>query len=334
MIFLSIVIPHYNLTRELLTRCIQSIVEQKINPESYEILVIDDGSINPPHWLEETFASFPVRMIKINHGGPGAARNRGIEEARGRYIQFIDADDCLRPNSLAPCLEIIHNELPQIFRFHYQICTDEACIQKPFDQTKLKTGNTISGAAYMANNNLSGSPCTYIFERATAVRHNIQFPTNVYHEDEEFNTKIHYHATSLIESNAVIYNYCIRKESVTSSSDNTFEAKRLNDLYKLLERLNQFRNKQQDTSNKIQRQALNRKLTMLTVDTILNLLYDNKSVKEIEYFCNNHLRQLSLYPLPFLRHSLKYTIFRLLANNKIGLYLLRAITPRKKPIKQ
>lgn len=334
MIFLSIVIPHYNLSRELLTRCVTSIIEQDITTDSYEILVIDDGSDDPPHWLRDTFANYPVYLHEISHAGPGAARNRGIAKARGRYIQFIDADDCLCPKSLAPCLEIIHNELPQIFRFHYRICSDKEPVADEHTPQPIKTSNTISGAIYMAENNLSGSPCTYIFERNVALKHNIEFAANVFHEDEEFNVKLHYHATSLIDSNAVIYNYCLRSGSTTSSSDSEFEEKRLDDLFSLLERLTLFRKKQKETSNKIQRQAMKRKMSMLTVDTILNLLYSNKSAKQIHTLCKERLRPLSLYPLPHLNHSIKYTLFRLLTNSKIGLTILRLITPREKPAKR
>lgn len=334
MIFLSIVIPHYNLPRELLSRCVQSIVEQDIAPDSYEIIVVDDGSAVAPLWLPEAFPTHNITVLQSPHAGPGAARNKGLAEARGRYIQFIDADDCLRPKSLAPCLEIIRNEQPQIFRFHYQICTNEPSTLTPLPASTIKTSNTISGALYMAENNLSGSPCTYIFERSAALRHNILFTTNVYHEDEEFNTKLHYHATSLIDSNAIIYNYCLRPESITSNSNEKFEEKRLDDLFGLLERLTEFSRRQQPTSNKIQRRALKRKITMLTVDTILNLLYNNKSAKQIRTLCNTRLRPIGLYPLGSLTHSLKYILFRPLANSLIGLYILRLITPRKKPLKR
>ena len=334
MIFLSIVIPHYNLPRELLTRCVKSIIEQEITPDSYEIIIVDDGSAEPPRWLGETFADYPVYLHEISHAGPGAARNRGIAEARGRYIQFIDADDCLQPKSLAPCLEIIREELPQIFRFHYRICTNESRLSESTTPTTIKTSNTISGALYMAENNLSGSPCTYIFERNVALKHNIEFAANVFHEDEEFNVKLHYHATSLIDSNAVIYNYCLRSGSTTSSSDNEFEEKRLDDLFSLLERLTLFVKKQEETSKKIQRRAMKRKMSMLTVDTILNLLYSNKSAKQIHTLCKERLQPLSLYPLPHLNHSIKYTLFRLLTNSKIGFTILRLITPREKPAKR
>lgn len=334
MKLISFIIPHYNLSRELLMRCVKSIIDQAMPKESYEIIVVDDGSDIPPLWLTQTFDNDIIRTFVIEHGGPGAARNKGIEEAEGQYIQFIDADDCLRPNALSPCLEVLRTEQPKILRFKYRICTNEKAISETIENKEVKFGHTVSGAVFMERNNLPGSPCTYIFERNVAIKHGIRFATNVYHEDDEFNTKLHYYATSLIDSNAVIYNYCIRKESITSNSNPEFEKQRIEDLFALLERVIAFRDEHKDTSNTIQKRALERKLTMLTVDTIMNLLYDKRSAGDIYKTCRTRLAEQSLYPLPKASYSLKYKIFRLFANSHIGLMFLRMSIPGKKPTRK
>ena len=53
--FLSIIIPHYDLPEELLRRCIDSIVEQETTTFDYEIIVVDDGSATPPVWIKEQY---------------------------------------------------------------------------------------------------------------------------------------------------------------------------------------------------------------------------------------------------------------------------------------
>lgn len=332
-IFLSVIIPHYNLPRELLERCVASITTQK-EIGNYEIIVVDDGSQTPPLWLESFFTGHPVRLLSTAHAGPGAARNHGIDTARGKYILFVDADDCLQADSLASCLEMLQIEQPDILRFHYRVCHNGMPPSRPPLTTNIKYGHIISGAMYMATKNLSGSPCTYFFKRETANRHNIRFTTNVYHEDEEFNTKLHYHANTLIESNAVIYNYCIRKESVTSNSNAEFEKQRIDDLFSLLTRLVEFGKTEQQRSNSIQRRALSRKLSMLTVDTLLNLLYNGRKASEIISTCKTTLHTLSLYPLPHAPYGIKYLIFRTLANSNMGIHLLRLFVRKKKPKKK
>lgn len=334
MIFLSVIIPHYNLPRDLLMRCVKSITDQNMPKESYEIIVADDDSTDKPTWLNTAFEGYNIRVIEIEHGGPGAARNKGLEIAEGRYIQFVDADDCLQPDSLIPCLEILHVEQPQIFRFKYKICTSEHAALSNVKNQNIKYSNIISGAAFMAENNLPGSPCTYIFRREVAIKNNIRFETGVYHEDDEFNAKLHFYATSLIDSNAIIYNYCIRKDSITSNSNPDFERKRIEDLFSLLERLLSFRKEQENKCNAIQKRGLDRKTATLTVDTILNLLYNRRSASEIARICKTRLQPLGVYPLPKGNYSFKYKVFRLLANSQIGLFILRMLTSGKKPLKR
>ena len=102
---LSIIIPHYNLPRELLERCIASITQLEMATDDYEIIVVDDGSHTPPLWVETSYPETNIRLITATHGGPGAARNRGIDEARGTYIEFVDADDTIiTGNSYIQCL--------------------------------------------------------------------------------------------------------------------------------------------------------------------------------------------------------------------------------------
>ena len=333
MIFLSIIIPHYNLQASLLERCIKSIIEQKMPKESYEIIIIDDNSEQPPLWVEEKFSEAQITLIQTPHGGPGAARNAGIEKATGKYIYFVDADDALIPNSITPCLEILHTEQPQILRIkHITSRNDE--IASTRNTPELKTSNIISGAQYMIIEHLSGAPWSYIFERTLAIKHNIRFEPGVYHEDEEFNTKLHYYATSLIDTNATVYNYIIRPESITANSNREFEDKRIEDFLSLIERLAKFRTEHHSSSNNIQRRGFDHKLTMLAVDAILNLMYDGRSAQEIHNVCTTRLQPLNLYPLPRAPYILKYKIFRLLANHKNGLRILRLFLPRHKPEKK
>lgn len=331
---ISFVVPHYNLPKELLERCIASIVAQNLPADTFEVIIVDDGSTTPPSLNEQHIAQGNIRIINGDHSGPGGARNAGMKVAQGKYILFIDADDTLCPDTLAELVEILRTERPTILRFEYNVCNHKVSPSNKNCDKKTIYSNTISGAAYMAEHNLHGSPWSYIFERSTALKNDITFTTGVYHEDEEFNTKLHYHAPTLIYCNKKVYNYCIRKGSITSNNDSAFESKRIEDLFSLMERLTEFRNKELIGANPLQKSGIERKMTMLTVDTILNLFYANKSAKEIIRLCNTRLRELSLYPLPPKKYSLKYRLFRKLANSKLGIWILRIALPRHKPKKK
>ncbi|MGG6296866.1 glycosyltransferase family 2 protein [Leptolyngbya sp. AN02str] len=93
--FLSVVIPTYN-RKPILEKCLRSLEYQRLSPntpiQGYEVVVVDDGSTDGTvDWLQQV--NFPhVRLIQQNHCGPAAARNLGVESAKGDIIIFIDSD--------------------------------------------------------------------------------------------------------------------------------------------------------------------------------------------------------------------------------------------------
>lgn len=330
--FLSIIIPHYNLPHKLLKRCLQSITTLGLPLDDYEIIIVDDGSERIPTWT--TSFSQNIKLVNAIHGGPGNARNIGIEQACGNYIMFVDADDYLINNGeIFNCIEKLKRERPQILRYRYIVKKEG---DKPIraKNKKTKFNNTISGATFMEKNNLSGSPCLYFFQRELALKKGIKFPTNIFHEDEEFNTILHYHAQTLVESNAVLYAYIIRNGSTTANQSISFEKKRIDNMLHIIERIYHFAQSNKEKSNDIQARAITHKLDMLAVDAIINMMYIGMGAKEIKNKCTSALTPIGLYPLRKASYSLKYRIFRKLANSNIGIRLLRIIIPSKKPIKR
>lgn len=330
---ISFIVPHYNLQKCILQRCINSIIAQNIPVEDYEIVIVDDGSRQPPTWIEEEYAQTNIRLIIAEHGGLGAARNVGLKNAWGRYIQFVDSDDCLIKESVKHCLNILEEEAPDILRHGYKIClTEEEMLTASAPIKKIKMYN--SGAEYAAGNNLNGSACIYIFRKSLISNHNIYFAEGVMHEDEDFTLKIFYHSHKLVCCNQPIYNYCIRKDSITASTDNAHEKRRINDIFLLLERVVAFRLQERERGTVMQRKAIDRKTALLTVDTMLNLFYNGCTTDEIEEIQHEKLLPLGLFPLPYAGYSIKYVIFRVLANSHIGIKILRAILPSHKPLKR
>ena len=88
----SVIIPVYNAERTL-KRCLDSLLGQ--NREDVEIILINDGSSDGSRAILEDYVSrFPnVRAVHQENAGVSAARNRGLDEAEGTYITFVDSDD-------------------------------------------------------------------------------------------------------------------------------------------------------------------------------------------------------------------------------------------------
>jgi glycosyltransferase involved in cell wall biosynthesis len=101
--FISVVIPTYNRAREV-RAAVMSVLAQKY-PE-YEIIVVDDGSTDTTRESIQQFISQQsdngkyIRYYCQPNRGPSIARNRGIEEARGEWIAFLDSDDLWLPEKL------------------------------------------------------------------------------------------------------------------------------------------------------------------------------------------------------------------------------------------
>ncbi|MEM1393093.1 MAG: glycosyltransferase [Cyanobacteria bacterium P01_D01_bin.116] len=96
-VFFSVVIPTYN-RKPILEKCLKALEKQSLSQKSvvidYEIVLVDDGSTDGTlEWLETYKDDFPhVRTFEQEHMGPAAARNLGVEKAKGDTIIFIDSD--------------------------------------------------------------------------------------------------------------------------------------------------------------------------------------------------------------------------------------------------
>ncbi len=102
----SIIIPCYNVKKNLIHRCLSSIDAQMYT--DYEVIIVDDGSESG---YSEVFLEIERRYknVKIFHQenqGVSAARNNGLKKAQGEYIVFADADDYLAPEYLNEALGI------------------------------------------------------------------------------------------------------------------------------------------------------------------------------------------------------------------------------------
>lgn len=109
---LSIIIPVYNVEKYI-RKCLQSILdEDDATLEKVEIIVVDDGSIDRSGAIADEFAgNFPcMRVIHRKNAGVAAARNMGIDSARGAWIYFVDSDDWLEKGGVSEiCREAEHN---------------------------------------------------------------------------------------------------------------------------------------------------------------------------------------------------------------------------------
>nr|WP_263324292.1 glycosyltransferase [Neobacillus sp. Marseille-Q6967] len=97
MINVSIIVPLYN-AKDYLSDCLDSLINQSLN--EIEIILVNDGSTDNSLEICYEYKNKDSRIIVIstNNLGPAAARNIGIDNARGEYIGFVDSDDWVDEN--------------------------------------------------------------------------------------------------------------------------------------------------------------------------------------------------------------------------------------------
>ena len=115
----SVVVPVWHTDPGMLGQCIMSILQQSF--QDFEILVILDGNDNNRQrsWIESQFHDGRIRIHEIPHGGVAAARNKGMDLARGEYLFFLDADDWYAPGLFAMAAETLSGTNADMLIFDY-----------------------------------------------------------------------------------------------------------------------------------------------------------------------------------------------------------------------
>lgn len=115
---ISVVIPLYNKEKQI-AKTLQTVLDQTC--QDFEIVIVNDGSTDGSVGEIKKITDSRIRLINQKNGGVSAARNRGIEEAKGEHIAFLDADDMWNRdylktiNYLIKNIPIVKQEEPIIF---------------------------------------------------------------------------------------------------------------------------------------------------------------------------------------------------------------------------
>lgn len=120
MLELSIIVPLYN-SEKFLPKCLDSLLNQDIREQDYEIILVDDGSPDNSRHIAEGYASrhTNITVLAQPNKGTSGARNTGIRQATGKYLYFVDPDDFILDNSLGIILRKMEEENLDVLRFGY-----------------------------------------------------------------------------------------------------------------------------------------------------------------------------------------------------------------------
>ena len=299
----------------MLRECIESIVNLSLKEEEREIILIDDGSDVVP--LDELI-DYRDQIIYLRHKNMGVsdARNKGIDICKGKYIQFVDADDCLIKSNYEQCLEKVKNNDPDMVLF--RLSRDSVEVDSP----EYFYG-PVTGTDYMRHNNLCASACSYIFRKKLLV--GLRFTSGILHEDEEFSPQLILRADIVFSTDNCAYYYRERMGSRLNSNDPDNQKKKLDDAEYVIFELDHLA----ATLPSAERIALQRRVAQLSMDHIYNVIMSTHSEKILDEYLER-LRKRGLFPLPDREYTLKYSYFRKMINTKLGKKILLRTLPLMK----
>lgn len=206
---LSIIVPIYN-GEKYVGECLDSLLDQNIQRDTYEIIVIDDGSTDNTRKILQQYGSMydNIQWLSQPNSGASVARNNGLQRAQGEYVWFVDGDDC-----------ICKDAIPLI----YNILQKEKCDILTFDFKNAQTTNYKKTVGVLSDYLTDGIVGSYtwsnIARRELLAHNNIWFNKDIiFGEDILFWYTAFIYSQSIVSIKKCLYYYRVHSNSVTASA--------------------------------------------------------------------------------------------------------------------
>lgn len=237
--YISFIVPVYNV-EAYLQQCLDSLLDQDISSELYEIILVDDGSTDSSGRICDQYSANYENINcfhKIN-GGLSDARNYGMKIAIGKYILFLDSDDYIRKDILGTIIKQCKEQgEPDIFFLQAQKVFPNGELKncdKEMDMNALNA-NRETVIRYLANRDMyPASACFKMVERKLLIDNGIRFKKGQLSEDYEWSLMVFLKASTYGCCNENYYFYRQgRKDSIT----NSVSERHILDLFKIIEKM-------------------------------------------------------------------------------------------------
>ncbi|MBO5277969.1 MAG: glycosyltransferase [Lachnospiraceae bacterium] len=231
---ITIIVPVYKVEQYIRANA-ESLIALK-NP-NIEILYIDDGSPDQSVAILEEYQKTDnrIRIIRQQHHGASVARNRGISEARGKWILFVDGDDWIDPTLTEELICEANDENDIVWGTYEEVdCTGKVEWQQ--EVFPCLRGVTRDGITWMREGKVACMPWLYLFRTQLLRNSGVIFPEGFLHEDEEFIPEVFYYAKKVKYTGIPFYKYVIRPGSAMRTAD----VNRARDLIRIAEHIERF----------------------------------------------------------------------------------------------
>lgn len=298
MVDLSIIIPMYNV-EQYLPRCVNSVKCLNIKPYSWEMILINDGSpdnsFQVAHKLTKDLKN--ITIISQKNKGLGGARNTGINNASGKYVLFLDADDLLDVNNVKQCIQAAFKDHLDILEFGAAMIKENKEVLK---NIQAKSEQVSNGIDYQETIDYSGSACNKLYALDFLLIFNLQFMEKIYGEDFEFNTRAFFYAKRVKAIDIIAAYFVQSPNSITRNKHKETKAKYVEDYIKIIKSLHNFKGELNRLSYK-QLNYLESQISKVTVNSFWFLIKNRFGISAIL----NHKKYLKKYNILFLDKPFK-----------------------------
>ena len=294
-VLFSIIMPVYNVEKYI-DQSVNSILSQ--NYTNYELILVNDGSRDSSAKICDEFSNNNEKIVVIHkeNGGLSDARNKGLLQAKGKYIIFIDSDDFWDNNdALKEINAIIDEKNPDVVTWRYK---------KYFEDTKQYTdsvgydyvASSFDAKTFIDSQNYNVSACCKAVKRELIAKNELLFAYNELSEDIEWSAEILALTENISASNLSFYVYRQRAGSISHS----ISKKNIVDLKKHIVKIDELCQKAEDNKKVVLSYYLAQEYTNLIVtmsvyadfDEEINWVKENKYI--LNYACSKRSRILKL----------------------------------------
>lgn len=283
---ISIIVPIYKVEKYL-RRCIDSLLNQDYH--DIEIILVDDGSPDNCGIICDEYVKKDTR-IKVTHqqnGGLSAARNAGIDIAKGEYLMFVDSDDWVEKNYCSMALKKATETESDIVVFGYNDIYNDRIIKRsitPKDEKKYKTEEALKE---LHGGKILSFAWNKIY-KADLFKTGIRYPQGRLFEDIGTTYLLFHKANAVFLASGATYNYQKREDSILGKKMKTKDAIDWFDLE--MERFQFMRQNYPDIAEKLWKYYGQRVLFLYKV--LSNFPHQKDKLKEMEAFLITHRLQI------------------------------------------
>ena len=215
MELVSVVVPVYKV-EPYLEKCVDSIRNQTYS--DLEIILVDDGSPDRCGEMCEAYAEEDprIRVIHQENGGQGAARNKGVEQARGKYLVFVDSDDWISADMIEKAVDAAERLQCDIVMFDYYFAEAEASEIREMDFPADQVMHITKNKELLF---VPPAPWAKLFRREFYLKSGCRFPGHTYFEDLAVMPFLILAADRIVYMKDTLYYYRVRENSTMTGKN-------------------------------------------------------------------------------------------------------------------